>query len=897
MKRRAAGKAVFWLAGLLAFVATSAGAAEPTDCIRELLTGGQVAQDVVAADLNRDGYVDLVIAFAYDDEVRWLYGGEGGLFTFGGRIDVGANPGMASLAPDDLPRSLAARDFDGDGLIDIAVLCSGNPNLFEPTTPSLGILYGAPVVGFERFRPILLGPSGFGDPAPQFATVLIAGLIDGDDRYDLVVGDYDAHHVTVITKSERRRWNAPLVYPVTTTGPGPVALAMADVNADGKSDLIVADRNDLQLWRGDGFGHFPIKTTLAQGGSSFTAVALADFDLNGSWDLAATDGAGSRLMLYMGLGLPAPAPRVVPIPLDHGRGPIDLACYDANRDGMDDIALVYWTTGGGDVLINRRNAPAPLAFGSHFATSERPRALAAADFDNNGYDDLAIVHESPSVPVGGMGDLVITSGPLPVGGTGPEGAARPGRALSPGLERPRGLAWDAGRQSLWTIDRAARLLVRLSPSGERLTTYSLAAATRASALRDPVDLAVDSLGHVWLADRLSARLFELDPDRPGGLWLSTISTSNTGILHPSGIACDRMGRRLWVSDEQAPLLAEFPASGTQPRLYRIENGLTALDLAADEARADRLWATLADEPSRIVQLAVDRNRGLAIGANSVMVSSPPMNLQGIPLRSLAADGPTSRVWLLTDTGALVYGVLGPRMHLMVHAIRELSLLRDLRAVAAEPDGNLWLGDSGILGTLVRIDSAGRVLETVTLGQIGAPPIEIRGLSVSLNRFYVLDGNSESIRVYSRQGALETVLGRAALLGRRPYGLVVRNNGARFCVATPGRVIVLDSTGARLEEHPIPLAPAGSLSPGPLPDEAILYSAERNTFYFLDAAWTPRRRIYSRAEPFPPRFRPQAATPVNNDASAFAIVGAGDPSYVLVRWTPRSAALRQWQEYK
>ena len=85
------------------------------------------ARSVVAADINGDGFLDLVSASWDDDKIAW-YNNTDGTGTFGPQIVVTTNAEFA--------RSVVAADINGDGHLD---LVSASANI-APTTPTKTIL-------------------------------------------------------------------------------------------------------------------------------------------------------------------------------------------------------------------------------------------------------------------------------------------------------------------------------------------------------------------------------------------------------------------------------------------------------------------------------------------------------------------------------------------------------------------------------------------------------------------------------------------------------------------------------------------------------------------------------------------------------------------------------------
>lgn len=90
---------------------------------RSLITAGAGTRDIDAADLDGDGFVDLVTADQKADGLSWFRGTPNGAFAAAIRLRVGSRP-----------RSVSVVDLDADGHLDLVVANQG--------AASLSILYG-----------------------------------------------------------------------------------------------------------------------------------------------------------------------------------------------------------------------------------------------------------------------------------------------------------------------------------------------------------------------------------------------------------------------------------------------------------------------------------------------------------------------------------------------------------------------------------------------------------------------------------------------------------------------------------------------------------------------------------------------------------------------------------
>jgi hypothetical protein len=195
-----------------------AGPGEPIE------VGRKPYRNLKARDLDGDGRCDLV-APSYELGVVTVLRGDG-RGGFRGGAPVHAGPA---------PFTVDAGDLDGDGRVDLAVQ-NYSGQLTDPSDDALTFLLNDGRGGY-RFGPrIATGRAPF---------VVVTGDVDGDRVADAVTADYGSSALTLARGgagglADSRTMHVPVPC-------RPQRLVLADLNADGRADAVVACTEDEKL--------------------------------------------------------------------------------------------------------------------------------------------------------------------------------------------------------------------------------------------------------------------------------------------------------------------------------------------------------------------------------------------------------------------------------------------------------------------------------------------------------------------------------------------------------------------------------------------------------------------------------------------------------------------------
>src|SRR5208282_4942900 len=123
-----------------------------------------------------------------------------------------------------------------------------------------------------------------------------------------------------------------------SAGNGTCFVALADLNGDGKPDLLVANASGVAVLLGNGDGTFQPAVTYGSGGSSPWSVAVADVNRDGNPDLLVVNVFDNTVGVLLGNGDGTFQAAVTYSSGGGFRAP-SIAVADLNGDGKPDLAV------------------------------------------------------------------------------------------------------------------------------------------------------------------------------------------------------------------------------------------------------------------------------------------------------------------------------------------------------------------------------------------------------------------------------------------------------------------------------------------------------------------------------------------------------------------------------
>jgi hypothetical protein len=307
------------------------------------------------------------------------------------------------------PTSIAIADLDGNGLPDLALSTSIVEDTGKNFTGRATVFLQSSSTG-GAFQPADYDV----DTSPSSIAV---GDLTGSGATDLVVANYNSGSISVLLQTAPRsgKYQAATAYNV---GGSPNELQLADVNGDGRLDVVIADnassgRIVILPQDPSSPGKFLTALVLATPNPA-SGVTVGDLNGDGKADIVAatsdTSGNnGAAIVFYQNPA--APGTFLAPVTVAAGAQPITVRIADMNGDGAADLVAANFGAGtngvgsaGVSVVLQDAANPGtfltPVTYPAQVGTTH----LVVADVDGDTFPDVVTANLGPS-PYGSISVL------------------------------------------------------------------------------------------------------------------------------------------------------------------------------------------------------------------------------------------------------------------------------------------------------------------------------------------------------------------------------------------------------------------------------------------------------------------------------------------------------------
>jgi hypothetical protein len=245
-------------------------------------TGAGGALSLAVADLNGDGKIDVVLNHSLSTSASVLLGNGNGTFQPEVLYNIPTRGGWGDGS------DIAIGDVNSDGKLD---LITSHIN-----TSFIGVLLGR---GDGTFQPATVVTAG---AATRPKGVALADM-NNDGQLDVLTANYGNATVGVLVGTGTGTFQAATTYSIGASS-YPNSLAVVDMTSDGKPDLLVTTATSVGSFallavKGDGTFQTPVVYSTANTTGESSGLAVADLNGDGKLDVLTTNSLVNTLSVML----------------------------------------------------------------------------------------------------------------------------------------------------------------------------------------------------------------------------------------------------------------------------------------------------------------------------------------------------------------------------------------------------------------------------------------------------------------------------------------------------------------------------------------------------------------------------------------------------------------------
>ena len=346
---------------------------------------GNVPMRAAIGDIDGDGKPDIAVTNQTDSDVS-IYRNT----SVAGGFNAGSLATKFDFTTGVSPRGLTLGDFDNDGALDLIVAEQGaNINLFHNTATS-------GVINASTFAAKV-------DIAVSSSREITSADLDDDGKLDIAVGFTNIAQVGVLRNASKRGELDASSFAsgtaFTTGGTDSRVIALADIDGDGKKD-IVASGGDISI----------LRNTMTPGelnSSSFAAyvalgiatstVASVDIDGDGKLDVASTNSANGDFSIFRNISTIGTISLDAKVDFPTGNALQVIGVGDLDGDGDADFAISDNSTPAVSVFRNL-STPGTISTAPRvdFTVPANPVGARILDIDGDGQPEVLTINSGNS---------------------------------------------------------------------------------------------------------------------------------------------------------------------------------------------------------------------------------------------------------------------------------------------------------------------------------------------------------------------------------------------------------------------------------------------------------------------------------------------------------------------